>query len=241
MTRGPHRGTGFPAISGLFTVAVVLLLVLAAGFTGDFSADPVIDGPVTSADELTIPTATATPSLDVLPDDGERLVIPGDIAAAALVILLMIVLALLARFLGRLRSRPVPDGSAPEQTDLQEPGTLDLVADALPAWARAAETALASDDATSDVVIRCWLEFERRCARAGVGRRPTQTTSDFAAAASAALTLPEPPLVALNRLYQQARFGHGVLLPRDRALAATSVAELAAALAARTPVERATP
>ncbi|WP_167134067.1 DUF4129 domain-containing protein [Arthrobacter sedimenti] len=248
----PRPRTG-PVLTGpVLTVLVLVLAVIAAGYMGQLSAEPVVDPSVAGLEQQD-PSATATP--EALPDDGERLVISGDTAAGALLLLVMTVLALLLRFLLRFlpRSRFQQVDGFLDRTELQRPGT-SLLADALPAWAEASRAALAASTDTSDAVIRCWLDFERLCAAAGAGRRPAQTTTDFAVAVSSALALPPQPLSTLNRLYQRARFGQAThdrspgLLPADREpadreradreladreLAAASIDELSAALASR--------
>ncbi|MHA7285060.1 DUF4129 domain-containing protein [Arthrobacter sp. MDT3-44] len=245
--RSSRRRT-VPALAGpVLTVLVLVLAVIAAGYMGQLSAEPVVDPSVAGLEQQG-PSATQTP--EALPDDGERLVITGDTAAAALLILVMIALALLLRFLLRFlpRFRSQQLDGFPDQTELQRPGT-SLLADALPAWAEASRAALAAGTDTSDAVIRCWLDFERLCAAAGAGRRPAETTTDFAVAVSSALALPPRPLSTLNRLYQRARFGQAGhdrspgLPPADRdlsdrdlsdrELAAASIDELSAALASR--------
>ncbi|MEC5198099.1 hypothetical protein RCH21_000307 [Arthrobacter sp. PL16] len=237
-TKGtPRHAKAALGVPALLTVLVLVLTVVAAGFIGRFTAQPVVDPPV----DVVGQESTATPSATVMtepPADSEPLVISGDTAAAALLILAMAGLALLVRFLLRFRRRHIAGSGFLEQADLQQPGTLALVNDALPAWTEATRTALAGDADTSDAVIRCWLDFEHLCAVAGAGRTPAQTTSDFATAVAAGLDLPAEPLTSLNRLYQRARFGRTDddapqrLGHDDRELALSSVIELSIALAA---------
>lgn len=237
----------------LLTVVVLVLAVVAAGFMGRLTAQPVIDAPVTTAaqESTAEPTPAVSGPAEPVPD-AERLIISGDTAAGAILLLVMISLALLVRLLLRIRRRPERDGS-PEPTGLQQAGSPGLVDDVLPSWTEDAERALTDSADTSDAVIRCWLAFEDLCAAAGVGRTPAQTTSDFAAAAASALDLPPRPLTALNRLYQRARFSAsgphpdatdpGMTAPgaagahldaADRELALACVRALSAAVAART-------
>ncbi len=231
------RATGLPAI---LTVVVLVLAVLAAGFMGDFSAEPVLELPIATPQQETFPVPSASGTPEPLPDDGGRISIDGGTAVAALLILVMAGLALLVRFVLRFRTQQVSEEGVLHQTALQQQGTLTLVADTLPSWTESSSAALMAGTDTSDAVIRCWLDFERLCAAAGVGRRPTQTTSDFAAAVSARLDLPAQPLATLNRLYQRARFGGAGggrsperLGPADRDAAAASISALSHALASR--------
>ncbi len=219
---------------------VLVLAVLAAGFMGDFSAEPVLEPPIAAPqqDSSPVPSPSGTP--EPLPDDGVRIIIDGGTAAAALLILVMAGLALLVRFVLRFRTQQGSEDGVLHQTALQQPGTLTLVADPLSAWTESSRTALTAGTDTSDAVIRCWLDLERLCAEAGVGRRPTQTTSDFAGAVSARLDLPAQPLATLNRLYQRARFGGAGggrsperLGPADRDAAVASISALSHALASR--------
>jgi hypothetical protein len=241
-TKGtPRHARAALGVPALLTVLVLVLTVIAAGFIGRFTAQPVVDPPV----DVVGRQSTAAPSATAMtepPAEGDPLVISGDTAAAALFLLAMAGLALLVRFLLRFRRQHATGNGFPEQADLQQPGTLALVNDALPAWTDATRTALAGDADTSDAVIRCWLDFEHLCAVAGAGRTPAQTTSDFATAVAAGLDLPAEPLTSLNRLYQRARFGQSDshapqrLGPDDRELALSCVTELSAALAAHSRI-----
>ena len=230
---------GPPRTPAVLTLIVLVLVVLAAAFVGDFSADPVMNPADSSPRQLESPAPTETVTASPLPD-GERIVVDGGTLAAVTLILLMLALALLTRFLLQFRGRHGPDGAPLEQADLHLAGTVTLASVTLPAWATESRAALVSSGATSDTIIRCWLEFERVCAEAGVGRTPTQTTSDFASAVATALDLPPLPLTTLNHLYQRARFGQAgrarssdPLGPADRGTAVASVDELAQSLAAR--------
>ncbi|WP_394252092.1 DUF4129 domain-containing protein [Arthrobacter pityocampae] len=232
-TAGPPRA---PAV---LTLVVLLLTVVAAAFLGEFSADPVTVGPDYSSQQTEQPTPAETVTAPPLPDGG-RIVVDGGTLAAATLVLLMLALALLTRFLLRFRGRHGPDGDPPEQADLHHGGALAVVSVALPGWARESQAALVAGGDTTDTIIRCWLELERICAEAGVGRAPSQTTSDFASAVAAALGLPPRPLTTLNHLYQRARFGQAgrsassdPLGPADRDAAAACVDELGRALAGR--------
>lgn len=240
-TKGePRRGRWALALPGALTVLMIVLAVLAAGHMGEFTAEPVLEPPVAAGGQETLPTPPATGTPAPLPEDGERLEINGGTAAAALLVLVLLALALLVRFLLRFHGGQAADDRSMARAELQQPGALALVADALPAWTEASGDLLRNDNDTSDAVIRCWLDLERLCAEAGAGREPTQTTTDFASAVSVALDLPPAPLTTLNRLYQRARFGRSgpaplrdTLLPADRAAAVACIDELSAALAAR--------
>ncbi|MEG9248736.1 DUF4129 domain-containing protein [Arthrobacter sp. Soc17.1.1.1] len=231
----PRRASGTP-VGAALTVIMLVLAVLAAGFVGDFSADPVVEAPAAVREQPSAPPPTATGTPEPQPD-GERVEIAGDWAVAALLVLAMAGLALLVRFLLRFRAQREAEDGVSEQTDPQQHDPRSLAADALPAWTDAAQALLASDADTSDVVIRCWLGFERLCAAAGVARTRAQTTSDFATVAAKALDLPRDPLAVLTRLYQRARFGRGEpaspLGRDDRERALTAVRELSAALPSR--------
>ncbi|WP_247826522.1 DUF4129 domain-containing protein [Arthrobacter antioxidans] len=230
---GPTR------VPTVMTLIVLVLVVLAAAFVGDFSADPVADPQDSSPRPVQSAAPTETTTAPPLPD-GERIVVEGGTLAATALVLLMLALALLTRFLLRFRGRHGPDGDPPQRTELQHPATVALVTVALPEWAAASRAALVSGGSTSDTIIRCWLELERVCAEAGVGRTPPQTTSDFASTVAVTLDLPPLPLASLNHLYQRARFGQAgrnpaadPLGPADRHAAAASVDDLARSLAAR--------
>lgn len=231
-----HRRGRTPGTSPtpyVLTVVVLVLAVLAAGFMGDFSARPVVDASAGTVESTSIPTPSAEATPEPQVDDGERIVIDSKLTMAVFVLLVISILALLVRVLLRLRSRPIIRGGSLDEAQVRPAGTLEPVAEALPTWTRTAEQLLVGDADTSDAVIRCWLDFEHMCASAGVPRRATQTTSDFASAAAQALDLPVEPLTTLNRLYQRARFararqdGHGALGRADRELALTSVRLLA--------------
>ncbi|THJ66177.1 DUF4129 domain-containing protein [Arthrobacter echini] len=239
---GPRTG---PARAPyVLTVVVLLLAILAAASVGTFSARPVIDGTVEPVESVSTPTPSAEGTPAPLIDDGDRIVIDPDLTMAVLLLLAVSLLALVVRYLLRLRSRPTIRGGSLDEAQVRPPSALDPVAEALPTWTRTAEQLLIQDADASDAVIRCWLDFERLCARAGLPRRPTQTTSDFASAAATALDLPVEPLTTLNRLYQRARFarshhdGRDALGAADREIALRSIRLLAAAVPSDRPVRR---
>lgn len=233
-----------PGTAALLTTLVLVLALLAAGFVGGFSADPVLEPTITTPQQESIPTPSPSGSAGPPADSQGRFVIDASLAAGALLVLVMLGVALLVRWLLRFRGEDPPDGRLVEQTTPHRFGALAPVDAALPAWAEATRDALAGGGDTSDTVIRCWLDLERICARAGAGRRATQTTSDFAADVAAALDLPAEPLATLNRLYQRARFARTdaestaestaqPLGEGERRAAAESIATLSSALAGR--------
>lgn len=190
----------------VLTVVVLVLAVLAAGSMGELSARPVVDAGAGAVEPTSVPTPSAEAGPEPLVDDGDRIVIDPSVVVAVALLLVIGLLALLVRYLLRLRARPPIRGGSLDSAQVRPPGTLEPVADSLPAWTRAAEHELTGSTDTSDAVIRCWLAFEQLCAGAGIPRRSTQTTSDFAAAAAQGLDLPMDAVTALNRLYQRARF-----------------------------------
>ncbi len=237
--RTRHHRNRARAVPALLTL-VLLLVILAAGSTGEFTADPVLDPPVqTDAQPAPVPSATGT---ELTADDDEPSERPADLLAAVLVVLLAGALALLVRYLLRIRRGLPFQHAGADAAGSQGAGTVQHDVDRLRTWTEESRTALHTPQETSDIVIRCWLDFEARCAEAGAGRRPTETTSDFAAAASSSLGLPPRPLAALNRLYQRTRFAGSSGAPlttADRDLAVASIEELADALSSRTPLDEA--
>ncbi|WDF32337.1 DUF4129 domain-containing protein [Arthrobacter agilis] len=238
MTGTPRSARGSSRAPTLLTLIVLVLAVLAAGFMGTFSADPVLEPSATTSGVQTSDASAPTGTPQPLTDPEDRLIISGDVLAGVTIVLVLGGMALVVRLVLRLRRRRADDRPDPERADLQRPGPLDLVTRDLPAWTRASEAALASGGSTSDAVIRCWLDLERLCAEAGVGRRPAQTTSDFAGAVAQTLGLPTGPLADLNRLYQRARFDTGGSPQRgtarpDREAAIACLHALATALTAR--------
>ncbi|MHA7238318.1 DUF4129 domain-containing protein [Arthrobacter sp. TMS1-12-1] len=233
--------------SAVLTLIVLLLVVLAAAFIGDFSATPVMDAPEAPSRRTESPAPAESVPATPLPD-GERIVVDGGTLAAVALVLLMLALALLTRFLLRFRIRQGPDGVPPEQADPHYAGTEARVPAALPHWAKESRAALAGGGAdTPDAIIRCWLELERACTEVGIGRTAAQTTSEFASTVATVLDLPPRPLTTLNHLYQRARFGRSgrngppnPLGPTDRRAAAACVDELARSLASA-PAQRRLP
>ncbi|TYC99659.1 DUF4129 domain-containing protein [Arthrobacter echini] len=215
---------------------MLVLAVLAAGSMGELSARPVVDAGAGAVEPTSVPTPSAEAGPEPLVDDGDRLRIDPSVAVAVALLLVIGLLALLVRFLLRLRARPPIRGGSLDSARVRPPGILEPLAESLPAWTRAAEDELTGSTDTSDAVIRCWLAFEQLCAGAGIPRGSTQTTSDFAAAAAQSLDLPMDAVTALNRLYQRARFARDrrddreALGPGDRALALRSVRLLAASV-----------
>lgn len=232
--RHDRRAVGLPA---LLTILVVITTILAAGLLGEFTADPVLDGPVPVTERTVAPLPSATPTTEPPAGAQDRLEIDGGTLVATALVIVLALLALLVRVILSLR-RGVGDRRRDvERADLQPDGVAARLEERLPAWTVTARAALEDDVDTSDAVIRCWLELERSCAVAGAARRPTQTTSDFAASVSAALAVPAQALATLTVLYQRARFGRAGAAERlttdDRDAALAAVTALSGALDAR--------
>ncbi|GAA3608588.1 DUF4129 domain-containing protein [Microlunatus ginsengisoli] len=84
----------------------------------------------------------------------------------------------------------------------------------------------------TDAVLRAWVALEHAAARSGVGRKPSDTPTEFTARVLATTKADRESIDALLRLYHQARFSWHGLSAADREHARACLQGLAASWSA---------
>lgn len=138
----------------------------------------------------------------------------------AIIALLTYLGALAIRSL-RLRRRSREDREAVEFTTLDEPSRVaeEIAADA------GEQDALLRDGEPRNAIVAAWHRFEVQGERAGVGRRPSETSSEYAIRILDLVAADSGAVARLAGLYREARFSDHAITEdhRDRALEALAV------------------
>jgi hypothetical protein len=106
------------------------------------------------------------------------------------------------------------------------PLTPEQVSDALTEALRRLDAAAAPGDA----VIVAWLTLEDAAGRHGVGRRPSQTPTEFAVDLLERSNVPAAELTTLRQRYVRARFSHLPTTREDVAAARSALTRIASSL-----------
>ncbi|MCD6638297.1 MAG: DUF4129 domain-containing protein [Nocardioides sp.] len=224
-------GTAWRAVVIVVLVCAVSVVVAWAALIGpqQVFTGPGLDRAVVSTSLTPTPTEGGDPLLDTLRDQAERADPPWWAKALvwafeALVLLGMLGVAVLAT-----RAAWHAWQSRPERSPGVAMGAFDALSE--PSRVRAAiaedaseQEALLRSGHPRNAVVEAWHRFEVQGARAGVPRRGSETSSEYALRL---LDLVEAPPGAVNRLaalYREARFSDHPLDEghRDAALAALS-------------------
>lgn len=127
--------------------------------------------------------------------------------------------------LTRRRPRPAPNGlPAGAHSDV----ALEPNAQVLKTGLAAAIALLADARDPGNAVIGAWQALEDAAARAGLSRRPSETTSEFTARILYRSRRSEASIAALLTLYQRVRFGEHQPTPHDIATATQALTVLVA-------------
>lgn len=238
---GGGRAGAAPATRrGLLTgVALVLGLVvvlLAAAAVGPWDAprgggETVTGSPVPTP-SLPFTPPSVVPTVEVTePAAGQQenpLVRWLVIAVVALVgvVLLALVLRLVV---GLLRRSPLPEPDAHHVTaaladeSVDAPTMLDGIA--------RAQRLLDEERAPRDAIVQAWLALEHAASRAGVGRRPAQTPTEFTAVVLERTPADRDAVEVLRALYLRVRFSDDELLPGDAEAARQALTAIGASWA----------
>lgn len=236
------RGAAF--VGGAVVAVVLAVLVVAAagpvrwaapihlGIYGGQGTFPSLPPQV----HPTLPTPTASPCAGAScpTPDPKALHLPGWLAFAAAVALL--VLATRLRRRRSLAPEEEPDDGAEAPVGAAPPP--EVSASAVDDAVAAAAAELEGDRDPRDAVIAAWLRLEAGAAAAGVARRPAQTPTEFTRAVLAGATggREAEAVDDLLHLYHRARFGRRPLPPDAGEQAARALDRVAAALRrTRTP------
>jgi hypothetical protein len=229
---------GRPALVAALATAGACLLVVLVAWAALIGPQQVFtgDGPEkrpessTSAQDAPIDTAGTTR------DDVERMDPPTWVRVLLNVVGYAIQLAAFAGMLlvGWLLVRRLHTAWALRRVD-EEPATGDF--EALDDRHRIA-VAMAEDGAEQarlleegeprNAIVECWHRFELQAARAGLGRRPAETSSELALRMLDAADVDRAAVTRLLELYREARFSGHDVGEDDRAAAVDALARIRA-------------
>src|SRR5690606_36900682 len=142
------------------------------------------------------------------------------------VVLLALVLRLVV---GLLRRSPLPEPDAHHVTaaladeSVDAPTMLDGIA--------RAQRLLDEERAPRDAIVQAWLALEHAASRAGVGRRPAQTPTEFSAVVLERTPADRDAVEVLRALYLRVRFSDDELLPGDAEAARQALTAIGASWA----------
>ena len=222
-----------PARAGTSAVAAVLaavgLLLVLVTWAASIGPDRVVSGGHVERIRPDEPTDTSSPvgrEKDPVQEalDEERGEPPGWLGALAFALELLtvaVVLFLAGRLLRRLRQlwlartrrrrRP-----RPEDVEFEVLGSEARVADEMSEDAEEQRTLLAVGGEPRNAIVECWHRFEVQAVRAGVERRPWQTTGEFVLGVLDLVGADPGAVAGLADLYREARFSDHPLTDEHR-------------------------
>jgi hypothetical protein len=230
-----------PARAGTSAVVAVLgaagLLLVLVTWAASIGPDRVVSGGHIERirpDEPSFSTQTANPK-DPLQEAREQK--RGDppgwlagIAFAVEIVTVGVLLFLVGRLLRRLRQawrgrsrrrRP----RRPEDVEFEVLGSAAQVTEVMSEDAEEQRTLLAIGGEPRNAIVECWDRFEQQAVRAGVERRPWQTTAEFVLEVLDLVGADRGAVAGLADLYREARFSDHPMTDehRRRALGALDV------------------
>jgi hypothetical protein len=230
-----------PARAGTSAVVAVLgaagLLLVLVTWAASIGPDRVVSGGHIERirpDEPSFSTETANPK-DPIQEAREqkRGDPPGWLAAIAFAVEILtvgVLLFLVGRLLRKLRQawrgrsrrrRP----RRPEDVEFEVLGSAAQVTEVMSEDAEEQRTLLAIGGEPRNAIVECWDRFEQQAVRAGVERRPWQTTAEFVLEVLDLVGADRGAVAGLADLYREARFSDHPMTdePRRRALGALDV------------------
>jgi hypothetical protein len=148
----------------------------------------------------------------------------GAVAFALEILTGVAVLYLLGRLLQRLRRawlarRRRRRPQAPEDVDFEVLGPADRVTEEMAEDADQQRALLTTGGESRNAIVECWQRFEQQADRAGVERRPWQTTSEFVLGLLDLVGADPGAVTRLADLYREARFSDHPLTDQHRTAA----------------------
>lgn len=222
-----------PARAGASAVVAVLgaagLLLVLVTWAASIGPDRVVSGGHLERVQPVQPTASSASAADP-PDplqearDEERGEPPGwlGVVAFALEILTVVVaLYLVGRLLRRLRQAWLRRyrrrrRAQPQDVEFEVLGEADRVTEAMAADAGEQRALLVVEGEPRNAIVACWQRFEQQAVRAGVERRPWQTTSEFVLGLLDLVGADQGAVTRLADLYREARFSDHTLSDEHR-------------------------
>jgi Domain of unknown function (DUF4129) len=241
-----------PARAGTSAVVAVLaaagLLLVLVTWAASIGPDRVVSGGHIDRirpDEPTVSTQPADPKdpvqeqLDKERSDPPRWV--GAIAFALEILTVVVLLFLVGRLLGKLRQawlartrrrRP----PKPEDVEFEVLGSAGRATEEIAEDAVEQRSLLIVEGEPGNAIIECWQRFEQQAVRAGVQRRPWQTTSEFVLGLLDLVGADRGAVTKLADLYREARFSDHPMTEDHRRRALESLDSIHRSL--RIPVGR---
>jgi hypothetical protein len=213
--------------------AVGLLLVLVT-WAASIGPDRVVSGGHVDQVRPEVPTDSISPDTteDQIQDalDEERGNPPDWLAAIAFVVEILtigVVLFLLGRLLHKLRQlwllrsprRRRRRRRPPEDVEFEVLDSAAQVTEVMSEDAEEQRTLLAIGGEPRNAIVECWHRFEVQAVRAGVDRRPWQTTAEFVLGVLDLVGADRGAVARLADLYREARFSDHPMSDEHRARA----------------------
>lgn len=226
--------------------AAALLLVLVT-WAASIGPDRVVSGG--RIDPVQAESPTDTRSVDNTAEqriEEERNKKRGDppdwLAAVAFVVEILtigVVLFLVGRLLHRLRQwwllrPPRRRRRRPEDVEFEVLDSVGQVSEAMSEDAEEQRSVLAIGGEPRNAIVECWHRFEEQAVRAGVDRRPWQTTAEFVLGVLDLVGADRGAVARLADLYREARFSDHPITDEHRAKALDALDEIHASLRTRT-------
>lgn len=229
--QNPAASRARPVVAGAAILLVLVLVVLGAAATGPWQRpldDTASSGHGVTAPTLPMPSATEEPTSIPPIDEGS----PGDgtsvlqwfLFALALVVAIALALLLL-RFLSvwlRRRDAPVLDARIAPVTENPE-----VDAPTLREGIVRARGILDSDRPPRDAIVQAWLALEQAAVAAGVGRRPSQTPTEFTTVVLDRTPAQREAVGILRDLYSRVRFSDAPVTDADGEAARAAIMAIA--------------
>ena len=171
---------------------------------------------------------------------------PGWLAAIAFaveIITVGVVLFLVVRLLQKLRQmwmlrppRRRRRRRRPEDVEFEVLDSAAQVTEVMSEDAEEQRTLLAIGGEPRNAIVECWQRFEQQAVRAGIERRPWQTTAEFVLGALDLVGADRGAVAGLADLYREARFSDHPMTEEHRRQALDDLDEIHASLRSRVTV-----
>ena len=239
-----------PARAGTSAVVAVLgaagLLLVLVTWAASIGPDRVVSGGHVERirpDEPSFSSNTSNPK-DPLAEAREqkRGEPPGWLAGIAFAVEILtvgVLLFLLGRLLRKLRElwrarSPRRRRSRAEDVQFEVLGSAAQVTEVMSEDAEEQRTQLAIEGEPRNAIVECWDRFEQQAVRAGVERRPWQTTAEFVLGVLDLVGADRGAVAGLADLYREARFSDHPMTAEHRRQALDDLDVIHASLRTRT-------
>jgi hypothetical protein len=214
-------------------VAGTCLLTVLVAWAALIGPDRVFTGPGPTPSTVTTATTESAAERDEVREDAEDMAREADppvwLKALVWAFTLLVLLALLGLLVLALRVAWEAWRRRPRQAErAPDPGFETLGVDArVESVIRAdaaAHDALLDEGTPRNAIVAAWHRFEQQGARAGVRRRPSETSSEFTLRMLDAAGADSRAVTRLGELYREARFSRHEMGEAERAAALEALA-----------------